>query len=102
MEVHEVRLYNAVTGRFLRALPLRKARAHPLVEFSPDSRTLVVRYFAPTHVNYGDGPVNNDWSVELWDVPAGLADGWSSGTLFILAAAALVLACAAFDWRRGG
>ena len=69
-EVHEVRLYNAATGRFLRAFPLRKARAHPLVEFSPDSRTLVVRYFAPTHVNYGYGPVNNDWSIELWDVPA--------------------------------
>ena len=27
LEVHEVRLYNAATGRFLRALPLRKARA---------------------------------------------------------------------------
>jgi hypothetical protein len=53
-------------------------------------------------VNYGYGPVNNDWSVELWDVPAGLADGGSSGTLFTLAAAALVLAGAAFDWRRGG
>jgi hypothetical protein len=74
LEVHEVRLYNAATGRFLRALPLRKARANPLVEFSSDSRTLVVRYFAPTYVNYGYGPVNNDWSVELWDVPAGLAD----------------------------
>jgi WD40 repeat protein len=102
LEVHEVRLYDAATGRFLRALPLRKARANPLVEFSPDSRTLVVRYFAPTYVNYGHGPVNNDWSVELWDVPAGPADGWSSGTLFILAAAALVLGGAAFDWRRGG
>jgi WD40 repeat protein len=102
LEVHEVLLYNAATSRFLRALPLRKARANPLVEFSPDSRTLVVRYFAPTHVNYGYGPVNNDWSVELWDVPDGLADGWSSGILFTLAAAALVLAGAAFDWRRRG
>jgi len=101
LDVHEVRLYNAATGRFLRALPLRKARAYPLVEFSSDSRTLVVRYFAPTHVNHGHGPVNNDWSVELWDVPAGLAEGWSSGTLFTLAAAALVLAGAAVDWRRG-
>jgi len=101
LEVHEVRLYNAATGRFLRALPLRKARAHPLVEFSSDSRTLVERYFAPTYVNSTDRPMN-DWSVELWDVTAGLADGWSSGTLFILAAAALVLAGAAFDWRRGG
>ena len=27
LEVHEVRLYNAATGRFLRAFPLRKARA---------------------------------------------------------------------------
>jgi hypothetical protein len=42
----------------------------------------------------------NDWSVELWDVPARLADGWSSRTLFMLAAAALVLAGAAFDRRR--
>jgi WD40 repeat protein len=100
LEVLEVRLYNAVTGRFLKALPLRKTRAQPLVEFSSDSRTLVVRYFAPTHVNYGHGPVNNDWSVELWDVPGGLADGWSSGTLFILATA-LLLAGTAFDWRRG-
>ena len=52
-EVHEVRLYNATTGRFLRAFPLRNAGPDPLVEFSPDSRTLVVRYFAPTYVNYG-------------------------------------------------
>ena len=80
---------------------MRKAHAYPLVEFSSDSRTLVERYFAPTYVNSTDRPMN-DWSVELWDVPAGLADGWSSGTLFILAAAALVLAGAAFDWRRGG
>ena len=100
LEVHEVRLYNAATGRFLRALPLRKARAHPLVEFSSDSRTLVVRDFAPNYVNSTDRPMN-DWSVELWDVPADLDDGWSSGTWFILAAAALVLAGAAFDWRRG-
>jgi hypothetical protein len=48
LEIHEVRVYNAATGRFLRAFPLRKARANPLVEFSPDSRTLVVRYFSPT------------------------------------------------------
>jgi hypothetical protein len=103
LEIHEVRLYNATTGRFLRALPLRKVRENPLVEFSPDSRTLVVRYFAPTYVNLGYHAVNSDWSVELWDVPAGLSDGWSSGTLLILAsAAALVLAGAAFDWRRGG
>jgi WD40 repeat protein len=101
LEVHEVRLYNAATGRFLRAFPLRRARAYPLVEFSSDSRTLVERYFAPTYVNSTDRPMN-DWSVELWDVPASLADGWSSGTWFILAAAALVLAGAAFDWRRGG
>jgi WD40-like Beta Propeller Repeat len=101
LEIHEVRLYNAATGRFLRAFPLRKARAYPLVEFSSDSRTLVERYFAPTYVNSTGRPMN-DWSVELWDVPAGLADGFSSGTLFILAAAALVLAGAAFDWRRGG
>ncbi len=74
---------------------------NPLVEFSPDSRTLVVRYFAPTYVNLGHHAVNNDWSVELWDVPAGLADVWSSGTLFILAVAALVIAGTAFDWRRG-
>ena len=43
-EVHEVRLYNAATGRFLRAFPLSKARAYPIVEFSPDSRTLVERH----------------------------------------------------------
>jgi WD40 repeat protein len=102
-EVQEVRLYNAATGRFLWAFPMRKAGPHPLVQFSPDSRTLVVRYFAPGHVNYGHGPVNNDWSIELWDVPAGLADGGSSGTLFTLATAALmVLAGAAFDWLRAG
>jgi hypothetical protein len=97
LEIHEVRLYNAAKGRFLRALPLRTARANPWVEFSPDSRTLVVRYFAPTYANLGYHSVNNDWSVELWDVSASLADGWSSGTLFTLAAA-LVLAGAAFDW----
>ncbi len=101
LEVHEVRLYNAATGRFLTALPLRKANNHPLVEFSSDSRTLVVRYFAPTYVNRGHDAVNNDWSVELWDVPDGVVDDWSSGALFALAAA-LVLAGVAFDWRRGG
>ena len=60
LEIHEVRLYNATTGRFLTALPLRNTSPYPLLEFSPDSRTLVVRYFAPTHVNFGHGAVNND------------------------------------------
>jgi WD40 repeat protein len=101
LEVHAVRLYNADTGRFLRALPLRKARANPLVQFSSDSRTVVVRYFAPTHVNSTDRPMN-DWSVKLWDVPAGLTDGGSSFAWFTVAAAALVLAGAAVDWRRAG
>ena len=81
---------------------MRKAGPHPLVDFSPNSRTLVVRYFASTYVNYGYHGINNDWSIELWDVPDGFADGRSSGTLFSIAAAAFVVTGAAFDWRRRG
>ena len=80
----------------------RTERANPLVEFSSDSRTLIVRDFTAMYVNHGYQAVNNDWSVELWDVSAGLANGRSSGTVFTLAATVLVLAVGIFVRRRGG
>ena len=69
------------------------------IAFSPDSKSLVVKDL-PVDFSWNSANPMIDWSVELWDVPAGWRIGGTSSLAAALAAAILVLVGAWFDWRR--
>ena len=64
-----------MTGRFVAAVDQSAGRQTPgSVTFSPDGKTLVVKY-APASFNWDSRNPMIDWSVELWDVPADRPSG---------------------------
>jgi WD40 repeat protein len=99
---YEIKLRDAATGRLLSTID-RSARRHlpQSMTFSPDSKTLVVKYLPADFKGWSSQNEMIDWSVELWDIPT----DWPRGGIYELApalsAASLVLAGVWIDRRRG-
>ena len=68
--------------------------------FSPDSKTLVVKYLPTDFKEWNSSNPMIDWSVELWDVPAGWPSGEIDSPAAVLTAASLVLVGAWLVRRR--
>jgi WD40 repeat protein len=98
--VREIRFRDAATGRLVGTID-RSARPHPpgSMTFSPDGKTLVVRYF-PAGFSWDSRNPMIDWSVELWDVPADRPGGAIGPPAAALTAVSLVLVAAWLDRRR--
>jgi len=98
---YEIKLRDASTGRLVSTSDC-SARGHPpeSMTFSPDSKTLVVKYLRADFKGWDSRNPMIDWSVELWDVPAGWPSGGFDSLVYALTAASLVLAGAWLDRRR--
>jgi WD40 repeat protein len=104
VEVHEIRFLDAATGKFTGTID-RPARRDPertpyTMTFSPDSKTLLVKYLPEDFGGWSSRNPMVDWSVELWDVPAGRRIAGSHSLVLALAATLLVFAGAWLDRRR--
>lgn len=102
IDIYEIKLRDAATGRLLSTID-RSARRHlpQSMTFSPDSKTLVVKYLPADFKGWSSQNPMIDWSVELWDIPT----DWPPGEIYALASAlitaSLVLAGVWIDRRRG-
>jgi WD40 repeat protein len=99
---HEIKLRDASTGRLLGTID-RSARGRPphLMTFSPDGKTLVAKYLPVDFKGWNSQNPMINWSVELWDIPAGLLSSGMDSLAPALLAASLVFAGAWLDRRRG-
>ena len=98
-DVHEIRFRDVATGRLVATID-RAARPMPpySVMFSPDGKTLVLKYLPERFGGWNSSNPMIDWSVELWDVPSG-RPGVVNFPLAAVLAASAVLAGAWFARR---
>ncbi len=104
VEVHEIRFLDAATGKLTGTID-RPARQDPnrtpyTMTFSPDSKSLLVKYLPKDFKGWSSQNPMIDWSVELWDLPSGRRIAGSHPLVAALAATLLVFAGAWLDRRR--
>ncbi len=105
VEVHEIRFLDSATGKLTGTID-RPSRRDPdrtpyTMTFSPDSKTLVVKYLPKDFKGWSSRNPMIDWSVELWDLPTSRRIAGSHPLAAALVATLLMFTGAWLDRRRG-